>query len=705
MRTVLAVLVTLVIVTAGATGLAADKAVVGIKQCDVFATEELTEKIVTLDAGTEVSVVKQKKATVQVTTQDGKQGWVRLCYLSSPTEYIRRKKDIEVPLRVLCIGAEKGGRTFFYGGTMPIINGNFALEAGQGFWMDESAKGQKFTVASHSIRGDPKVVFLYKADNSIAKLSIWQANLLNNEHITSQAAPSVEPTVHAAPPMGKKAERQAAVEREKPQKAKNPAMGKWPLAPTANEIKRDGRFIAYDNGTILDTSTKLVWAAKDNGSDINWANAKIYCDNYRGGGYTDWRMPTQDELAGLYDASSTGYALDCGSQYGRVKLTNLISLTCVCPWASETRGSDAAYFSFNYGLRYWYPQSYVGLGRALPVRSGKWNVSATGSVQKPETRKDAPSLPITPGGSKESNIASRPTTSGRANTHTHVSAPAPVSQIAEKNRSPAPPSDKVVSSFVPIGQKWSKSQTINKYKLFVEQHPSDSVYNLVLGSLYVQDELYHHGLEYLVKGKELWDKESNIRKESEELQGETKVLESGIMNLIKMLNAGLKKNIYSYKGNANADTVIQVTQVINKLNLGFLERITKDKLIKREDTAISSSDHNNIAKYQTIVKQNPNSAIDNIILGLLYVQRKSYTEGTPYLDKGQTLLKSGTDTGRENKDLKLFFSIFYPIFDLKRNMVKMGMMSWKEGEDDIQVMVKGVLKKEEERIGEKLVVE
>jgi len=46
-----------------------------------------------------------------------------------------------------------------------------------------------------------------------------------------------------------------------------------------------------------------MWAAKDSGSDINWANAKSYCKNYRGGGYTDWRMPTQDELASLYDRS------------------------------------------------------------------------------------------------------------------------------------------------------------------------------------------------------------------------------------------------------------------------------------------------------------------------------------------------------------------------------------------------------------------
>ena len=62
----------------------------------------------------------------------------------------------------------------------------------------------------------------------------------------------------------------------------------------AAEKARDGRFIAYENETVLDTKTKLMWAAKDNGSPLNWGDAKSYCENYRGGGYTNWRMPTQD---------------------------------------------------------------------------------------------------------------------------------------------------------------------------------------------------------------------------------------------------------------------------------------------------------------------------------------------------------------------------------------------------------------------------
>jgi len=145
------------------------------------------------------------------------------------------------------------------------------------------------------------------------------------------------------------------------------AMAKRPSQPTAGETARDGRFIAFNNGTVSDTRTNLMWAAKDNGSNINWASAKSYCENYSGGGYSDWRMPTQDELAGLYDAAKT-YKSDCGYD---AHLTELIRLTCTAPWASETRGSDAAYFRFHSGKRIWFHQSNDAIHRALPVRSGK----------------------------------------------------------------------------------------------------------------------------------------------------------------------------------------------------------------------------------------------------------------------------------------------------------------------------------------------
>ncbi len=161
------------------------------------------------------------------------------------------------------------------------------------------------------------------------------------------------------------AEEQQKLEEEK----KKLAMAQRPSVSAVKEIRRDGRFIAYDNGTVLDTKTNLMWAANDNGKEINWKDAKSYCESYRGGGYTDWRMPTQDELAGLYDSSIT--QINESNPRKPLHLTELIKATSCCPWANYIRGSEAASFNLIFGTRIWDDHSHqfsIIIHRALPVR-------------------------------------------------------------------------------------------------------------------------------------------------------------------------------------------------------------------------------------------------------------------------------------------------------------------------------------------------
>ncbi|HAJ25808.1 MAG TPA: hypothetical protein DCG53_00930 [Syntrophus sp. (in: bacteria)] len=143
-----------------------------------------------------------------------------------------------------------------------------------------------------------------------------------------------------------------------------------PGAVLAGEIARDGRFIAYDNGTVLDTKTNLMWAAKDNGSDINWANAKSYCENYSGGGYTDWRMPTKDELSGLYDANKS-LPSACEPNAIIHVITDLLDLTGYWVWAFATGLSGNAGYGFNNGTQAWDPHYLGSCTRVLPVRFAK----------------------------------------------------------------------------------------------------------------------------------------------------------------------------------------------------------------------------------------------------------------------------------------------------------------------------------------------
>ncbi len=136
-------------------------------------------------------------------------------------------------------------------------------------------------------------------------------------------------------------------------------------------VDRDGRFVAYDNGTVEDTDTGLMWAAKDNGGPITWGEAKSYCSNYRGGGYTDWRMPTQDELTGLYAPNITNTHPPTDGCKGGCHITNLIHLTCCPVWEWNGISEVASFFHFDLGPKGWKDQSLTYHPRALPVRNTK----------------------------------------------------------------------------------------------------------------------------------------------------------------------------------------------------------------------------------------------------------------------------------------------------------------------------------------------
>lgn len=128
--------------------------------------------------------------------------------------------------------------------------------------------------------------------------------------------------------------------------------------------------VHHSNGTVLDTKTNLMWAARDNGSDIGWKEAKSYCENFGAGAYKGWRMPTSAELAGLYDAGKSRQA-PCAGNFAIHVAPDVIGITCLAVWSSETKGQDAVQFNFVYGNASPYLQSHTYATRALPVRSNK----------------------------------------------------------------------------------------------------------------------------------------------------------------------------------------------------------------------------------------------------------------------------------------------------------------------------------------------
>lgn len=65
-----------------------------------------------------------------------------------------------------------------------------------------------------------------------------------------------------------------------------------------------GRFRDNGNSTLTDTKTGLTWSMLDSSADLgrclNYQAAEEYVKSLSTGGHSDWRLPTMNELAGIY---------------------------------------------------------------------------------------------------------------------------------------------------------------------------------------------------------------------------------------------------------------------------------------------------------------------------------------------------------------------------------------------------------------------
>jgi hypothetical protein len=79
-----------------------------------------------------------------------------------------------------------------------------------------------------------------------------------------------------------------------------------------DEAPQDRELEARESWT--DQATGKMWAKKDNGSDVNWLQAANYCRNLQLAGHSGWRLPTIDELHGIYDPSTSTAGLRTGAK-------------------------------------------------------------------------------------------------------------------------------------------------------------------------------------------------------------------------------------------------------------------------------------------------------------------------------------------------------------------------------------------------------
>jgi len=146
---------------------------------------------------------------------------------------------------------------------------------------------------------------------------------------------------------------------EEEQKKEKPAPKVVSIDPKDREIGRDDHYIAYDNGIVRDTKTGLEWYAGPD-RDFTWSKAKRWTKKLTisGGG---WRMPTGDELAGLYRKGA-----------GPRNMTHLLKTTGWFVWSGKLRsygGYEYRAFSFRRGRRFWNGGGDDSPFRAFAVRS------------------------------------------------------------------------------------------------------------------------------------------------------------------------------------------------------------------------------------------------------------------------------------------------------------------------------------------------
>jgi hypothetical protein len=97
-----------------------------------------------------------------------------------------------------------------------------------------------------------------------------------------------------------------------------------------------------------DSATHLMWTKKDNGTVGTQREAVKYCADLRLGGFSDWRVPEIDELAGLYDPAVPQ----------RRHIRGGINLEICCAWSGTPGENSGEAWEFNF---------HLGRRKSLPV--------------------------------------------------------------------------------------------------------------------------------------------------------------------------------------------------------------------------------------------------------------------------------------------------------------------------------------------------
>jgi hypothetical protein len=156
-----------------------------------------------------------------------------------------------------------------------------------------------------------------------------------------------------------------AQEQDKREAAKPPKPTPANQAPPNTRASPNAKpaaatYVVHGKDVLRNTVTGLLWTRSDNGSDINWNDAKAHCARSPG-----WRLPTVDELISLYDPKLPG--VDCGRY--TCKVAGQFQLTDSQFWSGDSDGpSKARSVTLGHGNRHSTDVDLSSATRALCVR-------------------------------------------------------------------------------------------------------------------------------------------------------------------------------------------------------------------------------------------------------------------------------------------------------------------------------------------------
>jgi hypothetical protein len=123
---------------------------------------------------------------------------------------------------------------------------------------------------------------------------------------------------------------------------------------------REARKKERRDGVYADFKHGVMWRRQDNSKDVTWSAAMRHCEDLEYGGWSDWRLPTIEELDALQAIWSRA----------AFKTIDPIRLSDCCPWSSSEIDEAEAW---NYNFRFRRPfegQKGFSYGlRALCVRT------------------------------------------------------------------------------------------------------------------------------------------------------------------------------------------------------------------------------------------------------------------------------------------------------------------------------------------------